>query len=114
VEHVVDSIAAVDQDDVITDHDVAVAPRWRSESYVQIMRHGPNAMAHFGRKNKAFSNVRFPRRMPVPAFVLSESVVMIPVPIASLFAIVVVEPIVIVTIHVVVIPVVMILSSHQR
>jgi hypothetical protein len=70
------------------------------------MRHRPNSSAHIRRKNKSLVNLRFPLAVPIAALVLSESFVMMLIPIARLIAIVVIEPVVVMMIAVVMVSVV--------
>jgi hypothetical protein len=104
-------VAAVDQDDMVADHNVAVSRGRRRETDIEIVRHRPNRMPHIARKYESLADVRFPFSMPVPAFIVSESLVMVSVPIAGLLAIVVVEAVMFVMISVVVmIPVIVVVT----
>lgn len=70
------------------------------------MRDRPKGTPHVRRKNKSLVNLRLPFAVPVAALAFSESIVVIPIPIAGLLAIVVVESIVIVTVAIMMVPVV--------
>jgi hypothetical protein len=121
----VNPVAAVDQDDMVADHNVAVSGRRRSETDIEIVWHRPNRMPHVARKYKSLADIGLPFLMPVPAFIVPESVVMIAVPIAGLLAIVVVEAVMVVMIPIIVVvpvlitlivmvPIVLILRLNQR
>jgi len=74
------------------------------------MRDGPKASTHFRRKNESLMNLRLPFAVPIAALMLSESLVMMLIPIARTLAIVVVESIVIVMIAVAIVVVPILIS----
>ena len=104
------AVAAIDQTDMIADHDVAVSRRRRFKPTIEVAGHRPNGPPHIGRENESVSNVWLPIAMPIPAFLIAKSVLMVLIPLARNLAIVVVEAIVIVMIPVMIgmIPIAMI------
>ena len=104
-------VVAVDQANMIADHDVAVSRRRRFKASVEIAGHGANGPPHIGREDEAFANVRLPIVMPVATFVIPKSAVVMLIPLARNLAIVIVETIVVVTIAIVIAAVVIALIS---
>jgi hypothetical protein len=98
--------AAIYQDNMVPDDNVAIPARRRPQTHQQLRRHRADPSAHLRREHEPLMNVRLPRAVPVTPLVVAEIIMMIVVPISSARAIMIVKMIVMIPI-VVTVPIVL-------
>ena len=104
-------VVAVDQANMIADHDVAISRRRRFKASIEVAGHGANGPPHIGREDEPISNFGLPIVMPVATFAIAKSAAVMLIILARNLAIVIVETVVVVTISIVIAAVVIALIS---
>src|SRR5271170_7484162 len=94
MEYVMNPEAAVNKDHMIANHHVPITVRRRAKLSYQIGRSGFNSGAHVRRQYKPFTNVRFPRLMPMNSFLVAKGIMVVLIPVPGNLPVVIVKPIV--------------------